>query len=600
MFKKLTKSILMVMLLICSFSLVACGDKGKNNNGDSNGSLEGKAIEKVELLTDIKNTYFVGETLDIDEAKIKVTYKNKNTEEIVIVAEMVSGFDTSTAGEKTLVITYEKKTIEVPYTVVSIVPTTMVLKSNFKTAYYVGDSLSLDDGIVTLTYNNETTKDVELTSQHISNFSTAEAGTFNLTITVEGKTLEVPYTVTAVELVSISIKTPFKTTYFVGDTLSVENAKLTLTYSSGRTEDIDINKDMISGFTSAAPATINLTLTYGGKTISNISCQIRAVELVGVALKAPFADTEYFVGETINLDGNKLLLTYNNGEKEIDVTDEMISNFDTTSAGTDKQFTINHLGHTIPVNYTVTEVVATSLELVSGFTNTNYYIGDRIDHLTDGDIVIDAMIKVAYNYGPENTIPVTIDMIRDFSTTTATTDEEPRKFIIEYKSSTLKIEYTVTEVVVTGIELTKPFNKTTYYLGQTIDVSGAEITVTYNNGKPETIAVEESMIKSLSTGVEGENKKFKVTYKGFTIQVPYVVKERYVNIQTPIKLTYSAGEELSVDGGKLIVTYTDGTPAEYIDITAEMISGFSTTTTGSRELSIYYDGITIKQTYIVE
>jgi hypothetical protein len=31
-----------------------------------------------------------------------------------------------------------------------------------------------------------------------------------------------------------------------------------------------------------------------------------------------------------------------------------------------------------------------------------------------------------------------------------------------------------------------------------------------------------------------------------------------------------------------------------------MISGFNTTTTGSRELSIYYDGITIKQTYIVE
>ena len=406
-----------------------------------------------------------------------------------------------------------------------------------------------------------------------------------------------PYTITAVEVTSIAIKTPFKTTYFVGDSLDVANAKLTLTYNSGKTEDIAITAGMISGFDSSAAATINLTLTHAGKTISNISCQIKAVELVEVALKAPFADTEYFVGETISLAGNKLVLSYNNSTtEEIDILANMISNFNTTSAGT-KQFTINYLGHTIPVEYNVTTVVATSIELVSGFTNTAYYIGDRIDHKTDeSDIVIDAVIAVVYNNGTENTLPVTIDMISDFSTTTVGTFE----FLIEYKSLSVGVEYTVSEVVATEIVLSKPFNKTTYYLGQSLDVSGAEITVTYNNGKEETLAVSSSMIKSFSTGVEGESKKFKITYSGFTIQVPYVVKERQVSVHTNIQLTYSVGEELSVDGGQLVVTYSDGTPTEYVDITAEMISGFNSAAAGQKRLSINYDGITLYVDYVVE
>lgn len=597
MFKKFAKCILALALLVCSFTLVACGDKNNNGGKNSGGGLEGKSIEKIELVTDIKDAYFVGETLDITEAKIKVTYKNQTTEEIVILAEMVSGFDTSTAGEKTLVVTYEEKTIEVPYTVTAVIPTNMVVKTNFKTAYFVGDALDFSGGEVTLTYNNETTKDVALTADHISNFSSAEAGSFNLTITVEGKTLEVPYTVTAVVLESISIKTPFKTTYFVGDSLDVANAKLTLTYNSGKTEDIAITAGMISGFDSSAAATINLTLTHAGKTISNISCQIKAVELVEVALKAPFADTEYFVGETISLAGNKLVLSYNNSTtEEIDILANMISNFNTTSAGT-KQFTINYLGHTIPVEYNVTAVVATSIELVSGFTNTAYYIGDRIDHKTDeSDIVIDAVIAVVYNNGTENTLPVTIDMISNFSTTTVGTFE----FLIEYKSLSVGVEYTVSEVVATEIVLSKPFNKTTYYLGQSLDVSGAEITVTYNNGNEETLAVSSSMIKSFSTGVEGESKKFKITYSGFTIQVPYVVKERQVSIHSNIQLTYSVGEELSVDGGQLVVTYSDGTPTEYVDITAEMISGFNSAAAGQKRLSINYDGITLYVDYVVE
>lgn len=586
MFKKLAKSILMVMLLVCSFTFVACGDKNNNDNASNNGGLAGKAIEKIELMTELDNSFFVGDSLDLTEAKIKVTYENKTTEEIVITSEMIAGFDTSTAGEKTLTVTYEGKTINVPYSVAAVVATSIAIKSNFKTAYYVGDPLDISGGKVTITYNNSTSNDVDVTAEHISNFSTAEPGNKTLKITVEGKELEIPYTVTAVVLQSISIKTPFKTTYFVGDTLDVANSKLTLTYNNGKTEDIDIEDEMISGFDSSAAATINLTLTHSGKTISNISCQIKSVELVEVSLKAPFADTEYFVGEAISLTGNKLVLSYNNGKStEIDILNEMISNFDSTSAG-NKQFVITYSGHIIPVDYTVTAIVATTIELVPEFTKITYFVGDNIS--INGE-----QIKVTYNNGNEETLPVKIDMISDFSTSVAGEFE----FKIEYKSISLSVTYTVSNVEIVSMTLSKPFNKTTYYSGQSIDVSGAEITIVYNNGKEEILPVTLDMVKA-NTGVEGENKKMSIKYNGSIIYAYYTVIDRQIS-PTPESVAYSVNDEYTTGDIKLQVIYNFGASQETIDVTAEMITGFDTSVAGEKTLTITYDGVTLSIKCIV-
>lgn len=589
MFKKIAKSILLSLLVMCSFTFISC-DK-KENKGGSEGSFDGKSVTSIELLTDIKDEYFVGDTLDITEATIKVTYTNHTTEDIIITNEMVSGFDTTTAGEKNITITFGEKTITVPYTVTDVVATNISIKTPFKTNYYVGDNLDLSNGKVTITYNNSTTKDVTITNSHIVNFSTENVGNFNLNVTVEGKTLTIPYTITALEVSSIAIKTPFKTSYFVGDNLDLSNAKLTATYNSGKTEDINILATMISGFDSTNPANINLTLTYSGKTITNISCQIKAIELVNVTLKESFKDTVYFVGETINLSGNKLILSYNNSTtKEIDISSSMILNFSTAYSG-NKQFIIIYDNFSIIVNYTVLDVIATSIELVSNFESTTYFVGDKIN-------LSGAQIKITYNNETTEILPVELNMIRNFSTSTAGT----KNLTITYKEVSLTSEYTVSEIVALELTLSKPFNKTTYYTGQQLDVSGAEITINYSNGKSETLEVTNSMVKTFSTALGGENKKMKITYNGLSVYTNYTVIERLISVHTSIQNTYSINEELNVEGGQLIITYNNGTPTEYIDITAEMITGFDSTTAGTKYLTITYDGtkLTNAISYIVE
>ena len=59
----------------------------------------------------------------------------------------------------------------------------------------------------------------------------------------------------------------------------------------------------------------------------------------------------------------------------------------------------------------------------------------------------------------------------------------------------------------------------------------------------------------------------------------------------PAKTSYAYGETLDVTGGKLTLTYDDGTTSE-VDITAEMVSGYDVATSGQQELTVSYEGKT--------
>ena len=71
-----------------------------------------------------------------------------------------------------------------------------------------------------------------------------------------------PITVTG-----ISIATPGKTAYTVGDALDVSGMEIKVDYSDGTSTTIPVTAAMVSGFDSSAPATSQtLTITYEGKT----------------------------------------------------------------------------------------------------------------------------------------------------------------------------------------------------------------------------------------------------------------------------------------------------------------------------------------------
>jgi hypothetical protein len=78
----------------------------------------GNQVTSISVKTKPANTYLTGGTLDVTNGTLTVTYEDNTTSTIALTADMVSGFDTATAGEKTLTVTYKGKTATMPYLVI--------------------------------------------------------------------------------------------------------------------------------------------------------------------------------------------------------------------------------------------------------------------------------------------------------------------------------------------------------------------------------------------------------------------------------------------------------------------------------------------------
>lgn len=64
-----------------------------------------------------KTTYSVNDELDVTGAVITAAYSDSTTADVNVTSAMCSGFDSSTAGEKTVTVTYESKTTTFTVTV---------------------------------------------------------------------------------------------------------------------------------------------------------------------------------------------------------------------------------------------------------------------------------------------------------------------------------------------------------------------------------------------------------------------------------------------------------------------------------------------------
>ena len=105
--KKFTKVMSLVLAIFCISLCFAGCEIGAS-----------KTLKSINVASGtIKTTYNVGEQLDLTGAKLALNYSDKSKSEIAIDLNMVTGFDSSTAGEKILTITYKEKTTTVNYTV---------------------------------------------------------------------------------------------------------------------------------------------------------------------------------------------------------------------------------------------------------------------------------------------------------------------------------------------------------------------------------------------------------------------------------------------------------------------------------------------------
>ena len=135
-----------------------------------------------------KSEFFVNEVLP--QCYVIVTYEDDSTEKVLVTADMVSGFDTSTPGTKEITITYKGFEFVTSIEVVEVGSVELsVTLGAWQSAYFVGEEIYLD-GAYLLCDDGEKVYKIAISENMVSGFDTSEAGTVSVTVTYAGKTVQ--------------------------------------------------------------------------------------------------------------------------------------------------------------------------------------------------------------------------------------------------------------------------------------------------------------------------------------------------------------------------------------------------------------------------
>ena len=544
-------------------------------------------ITSIKMHTTPKTNYNVNDTLDVTNGEILVTRQTGEPEVKEITQDMVTGFDSSKENTKLpLKVTYTEngETKETSYEVsVKDSVTSISIKANpSKTEYRYGESLDLTGATISVVKGSGTT-DIPITDNMVSGYDPTAVGKQTVKVSYGGK--DTTFEVTVKDYVKdITLTAPTKTEYKYGEALDLTGGKVQKVMASGAQEpavDLTDSSVTVSGYNANKAGKQTITVEYEGiqKTFEvTVVDPINKIELKG----AP--KTEYKYGEEFDVSKLKLSISRASGETEIPVTSDMIKNYNKNSLG-QQQVTIEYEGNTIE---TITVQVVDYIQsvVITPPSKVSYNYGEALD-LT-GAVITKVMAST-----PDEpiTINVTNDMISGYN---------PNKLgiqdvIITYtdgKTYTQIFKVTVNEKV-KSISLKDTGFKKDYKYGENLDLDNLSIVIQYISGKTEEVPVTSGMVTGYYPKTLG-NQALTIKYDDFEVKTSVSVKDyiKDIKLTPPNKKEYKINESLSLAGGSITEVMASGATGNVISLTQNMVSGFDSTTPGTKTITVKYKEIT--------
>ena len=211
-----------------------------------------------------------------------------------------------------------------------------------KTSYIKGENLELTGGIITATYEDGTTANVNMTASNVgvSGYNANQTGKHTITISYSNHTATFDVTVHN-EITGISIKTtPSKTSYIKGENLELTGGIITATYEDGTTSNVNMTASNVgvSGYNANKTGKQTITISYSNHTATfevNVFDYITSIKVTNKPNK-----TEYIQNESLDLTGMTIIATYLSGDTK-DVTNS--KNLSITTEETALNNNINNL-----------------------------------------------------------------------------------------------------------------------------------------------------------------------------------------------------------------------------------------------------------------
>lgn len=592
----------------------------------------------IEGKTPSKTKYYTSDEIVVldDNVEVEVEFNN-GTKSLYKSSYLSLEYDQEllkTSGEdKSVYVTFSKngKTAKVEYkiNVYDVLPVSMKIAQLPNTNYFTSSkALNLNGLGVEITYNDGRTaifdKNYVTLDENIEDTLFNEAGDKDITIYYSAKGITINTTlqikVVDVEFENIEIENlPTKTTYYTSDTeINFTGMKINALYNDDSIKDITaqviaVFEEEISVDFSVANENVPLVLKYteNGKTISKcIFIEILDVLVDSISIDQDnLPKTRYYVGDDLDLSIGRLIVSYNDGTKAyMNLNNKNISilGFDSSCDTESQEIIINYAERSCSFEVEIVKVIPLEILVFKKPNKTIYYTSDtKLD--LEG-----LQVQVVRNNGTYEILGAnkyTISIDENFFTTSGN-----KVITIKYMENNVKVsvglEVEVKEVEISSIDIdSENLPKQNYYVGDGIDLTIGKIIVSYNNGKKEVLALNDSniIISGFNSTSPVDSQNITVEYNGkycyFVIDIADIVPIKIEITTNPTKLTYYTSDD-SLDIAGLIVKATFNNNSFNLnvvdDINIETLSDDFFKTIGEKSVNISYtNNKTTVYTYFV-
>ena len=545
--------------------------------------------------------------------------------------------DVEVRGTQVIKFTYDGKTAQQTIIVNDKIASINVVTQPNKTVFKYGETLDITGATVKVTLESGDTTNINLPdgSATVSAFDNTQTGSKqNLTVTINDKTAPETIDVEAYNYVKETTLTePTKVDYKYNENLDVTGGRIKVNWANGTVSNVNLTTSMVTVYNKTQlgvqTLTISYTFTYtlsDGAQIQDPITMTYEVEVTNPAKTitiTPPTKTEYEHGDSLDFTGGEIEVTYEDGTTQTkQITADMVKESSgslVNMAPTASDYVNNEVLKTLVIKYkedSVTETVnypikiknvVNKIEMSTNPTNTTYNVGDTSYKLAGGTI------KVTRKAGNTEIVALTDNGVTLINLSTLTTSQGTKEVTVTYEEKTTTFNITVQNGV-RSINITTP-TKTTYNHGETLDVTGGKIEVTYVDGTTQDKELDVSMITesdgspvNMAPSTYGdtnkESKTLLIKYQedgiqqqeNYTIDIINDVKQ--IAIQGTAQSQYNINDQLQ-PGLSILVTRASGVP-EAITVTNSMLTNFSTATEGTRTATITYteNGITKTTTFV--
>jgi len=520
--------------------------------------------------------YVVGDLFDVSGAKLLVDYVNKADEEVAVTAEMLlAAPDMTKAGVQTVAGSYQGIDFSFVIEIAEDVPTASFVAPT-KTSYIAGDKLDLTGGAIVFTYKNKPAQQVALTAEMVSTINLDKAGTTTIAVSY----LDYSYSfdvVVAEDVPTASFVAPTRTNYVAGDKLDLSGGYITLVYTNKPQRVVTLTSSMITNGTLNEVGTKTINVLYNG---NSFSFDVVVAEDVPTASFVAPTKTSYIAGDKLDLLGGKIVLTYKNKAKqEYSLTSSMLTNTPDMGLVGTQTINVSYLGNNFSFDITIAEDVASI-----AFTNpstTGYVAGDELSL---------AGAKLTYTYTNKDTqvVAITADMLD------ATSYDMQTAGTYTVKGSYLGYSFSFEVVVAEDVPVVTATAPTVvnYVAGDKLALDGATVTLTYKNKPAQAVAITADMLNAYDMQLVG-TQAITGTYLGYAFSFEVVIAEDVptVEFDKPFKRVYVEGEQFDPTGASVKYIYRNK-KTRVVYLTADVMTGADTSTTGQKDVVVNYDGHT--------